>query len=94
MGCNVPTNLHSLRKLEKYCTENLHEWWSVSTPFTKVCHLQKKQLALYLAFLDVAKAYDSVDKETLWKIFCAMAVLLKKLCVIKLLYETPDIKSN
>ena len=32
---------------------------SVSTSFTNVCHLQQKHLAFYLAFLDVAKAYDS-----------------------------------
>ena len=58
---------------------------SVSTPCTNVYHLQEKQLALYLAFLDVAKAYDSEDRETR---------PLKGLCVIKLLHKTPHIQSN
>ena len=32
---------------------------SVSTLFTNERHLQEKHLVFYLAFLDVAKAYDS-----------------------------------
>ena len=29
---------------------------------------REKEIALYLAFLDTTKAYDSVDRETMWKI--------------------------
>ena len=67
---------------------------SVSTPFTNVCHLQEKQLDIYLAFIDVAKAYDSLDTETLGKILYAIGVPLKRRRLTKAPHETPDIKSN
>ena len=49
-------------------------------------HCREKQVALYLAFLDIAKAYDSVDRETLWKILCSIGIPPKILSLIKLFY--------
>ena len=49
-------------------------------------HCREKRLTLFLAFLDIAKAYDSVDRNTLWKILCAIGIPPKILSLIKLLY--------
>ena len=49
-------------------------------------HCREKQVALYLAFLDIAKVYDSVDRETLWKILCSIGIPPKILSLIKLFY--------
>ena len=49
-------------------------------------HCREKRLALYLAFLDIAKAYDSVDRNTLWNILCTIGIPPKILSLIKLLY--------
>ena len=35
---------------------------------------REKQVPLYMAFLDITKAYDSVDRQTLWKILEAIGI--------------------
>jgi sorting nexin-29 len=49
-------------------------------------HCREKQIPLYLAFLDIAKAYDSVDRETLWKILHSIGIPPKMLALIRMLY--------
>jgi hypothetical protein len=46
----------------------------------------EKNIPLYLGFIDIAKAYDSVDQPTLWKILHAIGILTKMLSLIKTLY--------
>jgi len=47
---------------------------------------REKQLPLFFAFLDIAKAYDSVDRQTLWKILKAIGTPPTMLAILKLLY--------
>ena len=47
---------------------------------------REKQVPLYLAFLDIAKAYDSVHRQTLWKILEAIGIPPTMLTLFKLLY--------
>lgn len=47
---------------------------------------REKQVALYMAFLDITKAYDSVDRQTLWKILEAIGIPPRILALFKLLY--------
>ena len=47
---------------------------------------REKQIRLYLAFLDIAKAYDSVHRQTLWKILEVIGIPPRMLTIIKLLY--------
>ena len=47
---------------------------------------REKQVPLYMAFLDITKAYDSVDRQTLWKILEAIGIPPKILGIIRLLY--------
>ena len=47
---------------------------------------REKQIALYLAFLDIAKAYDSVHRQTLWKILQAIGIPPKMMALCKALY--------
>ena len=46
---------------------------------------REKEIALYLAFLDITKAYDSVDRETMWKILEIIGFPTKILSIFKLL---------
>ena len=43
----------------------------------------KKDTALYLCFIDVTKAYDSVDRTLLWDVLARFGVPLKMLAVIR-----------
>ena len=46
---------------------------------------REKEIALYLAFLDITKAYDSVDRETMWKILQIIGFPPKMLAIFKML---------
>jgi hypothetical protein len=45
-----------------------------------------KNIPLYLAFIDIAKAYDSVHRPTLWKILQTIGIPPKLLALLKTLY--------
>ena len=49
-------------------------------------HCREKRVPLYLAFLDIAKAYHSVHRETLWNILHSLGIPPRILSLIKLLY--------
>lgn len=53
---------------------------------------REKEIALYLAFLDITKAYDSVDRETMWKILEIIGFPTKILSIFKLLYGEASCK--
>ena len=53
---------------------------------------REKEIALYLAFLDITKAYDSVDRETMWKILQIIGFPPKMLSIFKMLYEEANCK--
>ena len=47
---------------------------------------KEKGISLFLAFIDIAKAYDSVHRETLWKILSCIGIPPKILSLLKTLY--------
>ena len=47
-------------------------------------HCREKRVPLYLAFLDIAKAYNSVHRETLWNILHSLGIPPRILSLIKL----------
>ena len=53
---------------------------------------REKEIALYLAFLDITKAYDSVDRETMWKILQIIGFPPKMLSIFKMLYGEANCK--
>ena len=52
----------------------------------------EKDITLFLGFIDIAKAYDSVHRPTLWKILSAIGIPPKMLALIKALYGTNNCK--
>ena len=48
---------------------------------------REKEIALYLAFLDITKAYDSVDRESMWKILQSLDYLQKYFQYLKCFME-------
>jgi len=46
-----------------------------------------KNVALYLGFIDIAKAYDSIHQSTLWKILATIGIPPKLLAVFQALYS-------
>ena len=53
---------------------------------------REKEIALYLAFLDITKVYDSVDRETMWKILQIIGFPPKMLSIFKMLYGEANCK--
>ena len=47
----------------------------------------EKNVALYLGFIDIAKAYDSIHQSTLWKILATIGIPPKLLAVFQALYS-------
>ena len=47
---------------------------------------QRKHIALYLAFLDITKAHNSANRETMLQILQIIGFLTKMLSIFKMLY--------
>ena len=48
---------------------------------------RKKQLPLYACFIDLTKAYDSVDETLLWKVLTRFGVPQKMISVIRQFHD-------
>ncbi|CAB1102622.1 unnamed protein product [Ectocarpus sp. CCAP 1310/34] len=48
---------------------------------------RRKKIPLYMCFVDLKKAYDSVDREMLWKVLARAGVPAKLIEVIRQLYD-------
>jgi len=48
---------------------------------------REKEIALYLAFLHITKAYDSVHTETMWKILQIIGFPPKMLSILNALWR-------
>ena len=46
----------------------------------------KKGREVYMAFMDLEKAYDSLNREALWKVMCKYGVRSKLLDAVKCFY--------
>jgi hypothetical protein len=51
---------------------------------------KEKNIPLYLAFLDITKAYDSVHRPTLWKILHAIGIPPLMLALFSQLYDNAN----
>ena len=48
---------------------------------------REKNIPLYIIFIDIAKAYDSVDRTTLWKILHLIGIPPKLFAYLQALYS-------
>jgi hypothetical protein len=50
-------------------------------------YCKEKKVPLYLGFIDIAKAYDSIHRPTLWKVLHSIGIPPKMLAILQQLYE-------
>ena len=48
----------------------------------RVQELARKDTALFMCFIDLTKAYDSVDRTLLWTVLARIGILPRRLAVI------------